>query len=439
MGNGLKPALLSVPRPEVPGGSLSLPWISKDGKGLAPGDYAGPLAVSPWVGLACGDSITAGWRGRMWPPGAAWPPDAVSADGRQFPQPELTGRWDAPFWAMQSHHVELVRHVTAGTGLPAFVLNQGWAGATTASYLDRLREPGFQDAVAACRPAFALVCLGTNDAQPGAPAGGDNLALLVAGLGNAGLRPEAIWLAVPPVPGGSRVWAPVVAEVCVRTGCRPGPDFSDLPSRPEWMADDRHPSEAGHSEMAARWARSLGIPEPSPPAPGHFVDTFDIPGAALQPPWQANPGSLWSVASGEAVGQLGTFSAYATVAGLEGPTQRVCGTFIGASGKVWACLLRYQDPQNYYAAVRASGGSSYVALLRFAGGYQTTLASRALSNPVAGVPFTLEGRADGLTLRLLIGGQEWLTAQLTTPGGPGVGMSVSPGGRVVGFSADVEP
>jgi len=262
--------------------------------GLAPGEYGlrlggldarGEVVCSAsWQRLgigtvigAIGDSITEGyqghgfWRDDLDLTASAFPPEAVSRDGRNFPQYSPTTAWHRPdVNCFQSWLTDLNDLLAARWRQPVFIANEGVGGITTGAYLNTMRgDKGWQARMKLLRPQVWLIHLGVNDERAKLPAAtvGANLEAIVSLLiSDYGARPERILLARPCydyAEGAAPILQSYIAEMetlIARQGLRHGPDFfaAYAVDKAKWYgADPVHPNIAGMEYMARLWDEAL--------------------------------------------------------------------------------------------------------------------------------------------------------------------------------------
>ena len=222
---------------------------------------------------ALGDSITEGyygvgfWRDDLALTADAFPPEAVSHDGRNFPQFAPTTAENLPeVNCMQSWMTDLNNRLTASLGHPVFIANEGWGGHSTADYLARMRtDTSWHERMTLLRPNVWLLHLGVNDerALRQAQAVADDLAAMVDILYERyGAEPANVLIARPCydyVDGAEpvlRSYIEVVDRLVARRGLSHGPDFFAAYSRDRetyYGEDPVHPNEEGMRLMAHLW------------------------------------------------------------------------------------------------------------------------------------------------------------------------------------------
>ncbi len=240
---------------------------------------------------AIGDSIAEGYCG----PGffmadldltaAAFPAHAVSADGRNFPQYAPTTGVHLPETnCFRSWMPRLNDLLTAASGQPVFIANEGWGGYGTGDYLRLMRmDRNWQQRMHLLRPNLWLVHLGVNDERAATPVADvtRNLSAIVDELEDRyGATPDRILLAKPCydyLPGARfhlEAYCRAIDALVAARGLAPGPDFftAYAESRSRWYGlDPVHPNEEGMNYMAKLWeeaiARALTQESASRPSP----------------------------------------------------------------------------------------------------------------------------------------------------------------------------
>lgn len=253
--------------------------------GLEPGEYAIEVAGHRYERLgigtvigAIGDSITEGYHSHFFfrenldLTADSFPPEAVSKDGRNFPQYTPTTAWHRPeVNCFQSWLTGLNDLLATQWRWPVFIANEGVGGITTTAYLNTMRnDRGWQERMKLLGPTVWLIHLGVNDERAKAPAEtvGTNLEAIVDLLiRDYGAAPERIFVARPCydyAEGAAPILQSYIAEIdklIARRGLGPGPDFFKAYSvdKPKWYGTDPvHPNIEGMDYMARLWAEALG-------------------------------------------------------------------------------------------------------------------------------------------------------------------------------------
>ncbi|MEN6404159.1 MAG: SGNH/GDSL hydrolase family protein [Armatimonadia bacterium] len=252
---------------------------------VAPGEYVVEVGGRRYERLgvgtviaALGDSITEGYHSRgFWCDNleltaAAFPPEAVSRDGRNFPQHSPTTAWHRPeVNCFQSWMTSLNDLLSGKWQQPVFIANEGYGGITTGQYLQTMRgDKGWQERMKLLQPTVWLIHLGVTDERAKLPAAevAANLEAMVDLLVKEyGAKPEAIYLARPCydyAEGAAEILESYIAEMdklIERRGLRNGPDFFKAYSvdKARWYgADPVHPNVEGMELMARLWGEAVG-------------------------------------------------------------------------------------------------------------------------------------------------------------------------------------
>jgi lysophospholipase L1-like esterase len=252
--------------------------------GLKPGEYTVDVAGQRYERLgvgtvvaALGDSITEGyhshffWRDDLDLTAASFPAEAVSKDGRNFPQYTPTTAWHRPeVNCFQSWMTLLNDLLSAQWHHPVFIANEGLGGITTTAYLNMIKnDAAWQARMKLLAPTVWLIHLGVNDERAKTPAAtvAANLSeiadLLIA---QYGATPNRLYLARPCydyAPDAAPILQSYIAEMnklIEKRGLQPGPDFFKAFSvdREKWYGTDPvHPNVEGMDYMARLWADAL--------------------------------------------------------------------------------------------------------------------------------------------------------------------------------------
>lgn len=226
---------------------------------------------------AIGDSITEGYYGRgflqdtLVLKASLFPADAVSKDGRNFPQFAPTTRQHMPSVnCFESWMTRLNDSLADAWRHPVFIANEGWGGITSGGYLEMARtNTNWQERMRLLKPQLWLIHLGVNDERGKIPAETfarniENLVnLLIQGHGAA---PERILLAKPCYDyfeGAREYLEPYNKEIerLIRhRGLGRGPDFftAYAADQKRWYGEDPvHPNTAGMDHMADLWHQAI--------------------------------------------------------------------------------------------------------------------------------------------------------------------------------------
>lgn len=234
-------------------------------------------AVGTIIGTI-GDSITEGyhghgfWRDDLHLRAGMFPPEAVSKDGRNFPQYSPTTAWHRPdINCFQSWMTDLNNLLADKWRQPMFIANEGVGGLTSGAYLNTMRtDKGWQERMKLLRPTVWTIHLGVNDERAKLPAAevGANLDAIVSLLiADYGAKPDHIVVARPCydyAEGAPEILQSYIAQIdalVARRGLRAGPDFfaAYAVDKAKWYGDDPvHPNIPGMAYMAQLWAEAIG-------------------------------------------------------------------------------------------------------------------------------------------------------------------------------------
>jgi lysophospholipase L1-like esterase len=240
------------------------------------------IAIGTVIG-AIGDSITEGyhghgfWRDDLDLKAAMFPPEAVSKDGRNFPQYSPTTAWHRPdINCFQSWMTSLNDLLAARWRQPVFIANEGYGGITTGAYLNTMRgDKGWQARMKLLRPQVWLIHLGVNDERAKLPAAtvAANLdAIVTILIQDYNAKPEHILIARPCydyAEGAPEILQSYIAEtdaLIARRGLRHGPDFfaAYAVDKAKWYGDDPvHPNIEGMERMAQLWSEAIAAALPA--------------------------------------------------------------------------------------------------------------------------------------------------------------------------------
>mgnify|MGYP002641773606 CR=1 FL=1 len=234
-----------------------------------------PIGVGTVI-AALGDSITEGYHGHGFArenlelQASSFPPEAVSADGRNFPQYAPTTTIHRPdVNTFQSWMTDLNNLLTKTWKRPVFIANEGWGGITTEGYLALMQNETWRQRLRLLQPNVWIIHLGVNDERQGvsAEAVQRNLHTLAIRLQkDYGAEPERILLASPCYdfyPGAEKIlteYTRAVRDLVDLLGLGTGPDFfaAYAQDRPRWYgADPVHPNIEGMVRMARLWHDAL--------------------------------------------------------------------------------------------------------------------------------------------------------------------------------------
>jgi lysophospholipase L1-like esterase len=226
---------------------------------------------------AVGDSITEGYFGRGYfvenidITAKLFPGEAVSTDGRNFPQYAPTAALNLPSVnTFESWMTALNDLLSADWRVPVFIANEGWGGITSGEYLEWAKnDANWQDRMKDLRPNAWLIHLGVNDERafvsPSQFAA--NMDLLVELLIHQfGAAPERIWVAKPCFdyfPGAKTIleaYNEEIERLVMSQGLNLGPDFfaAYQKDKERWYGeDDVHPNEEGMKLMSGLWHAAI--------------------------------------------------------------------------------------------------------------------------------------------------------------------------------------
>jgi lysophospholipase L1-like esterase len=228
------------------------------------------------VVAALGDSITEGYYGHGFMRGEDltardFPPEAISRDGRNFPQYAPTTAANLPTVnCLESWMTDLNDLLSASWKHPVFIANEGWGGYSTEQYLTLMRtDANWQERLKRLRPSVWLIHLGVNDERAHAPAEvvEHNLEQIVRILiDEYGAEPRRVFVARPCYDYFEGA-EPILRSYCARVdalverlGLSHGPDFSAAYAQDQkrWYGDDPvHPNVEGMKRMAELWHEAI--------------------------------------------------------------------------------------------------------------------------------------------------------------------------------------
>lgn len=262
----------------IPTGELTLVvvWLKPGGGGSGENVYK-RIGVGSVV-AAIGDSLTEGYHGHGFKrqnlnlKHSDFPLEAVSKDGRNFPQFSPTTAYHKPTVnCFQSWMTELNDKLSKAWQMPVFIANEGWGGYTSASYLAMMRDNkgGWSDRMNFLRPNVWLIHLGVNDERHKVSAAdfAKNMrAIIKILLDKYNALPSRIYIAYPSydyAPGAEPVLRSYITEIdkiISELKLRKGPDFFSTfaKDKKRWYGTDPvHPGIEGISLMAELWADIL--------------------------------------------------------------------------------------------------------------------------------------------------------------------------------------
>ena len=244
----------------------------------------GRVAVGTVI-AALGDSITEGYFGQGYMResldlrGDRFPKEAVSRDGRNFPQYSPTTHHHLPSVnCFESWMTPLNDSLTEIWKQPVFIANEGWGGITSAGYLDMIRkDEGWRTRMTRLKPALWLIHLGVNDERCQVPTdafAADMEKIVDLLIEEFGARPEGIFIAKPSYDyfeGASEIltaYSRAIDGLVAERGLCKGPDLFALyaTERNRWYGQDPvHPNVAGMQRMAKAWHDTLVAALPDGP------------------------------------------------------------------------------------------------------------------------------------------------------------------------------
>jgi lysophospholipase L1-like esterase len=271
---------------DLPPGEYAVELTALDAEGVPIGSTRHERVGVGTVLCAIGDSITEGyhghwfWRDDLNLRAEAFPPEAVSRDGRNFPRYAPTTSYHRPdVNCFQSWMTDLNNLLAECWRQPVFIANEGWGGITSGAYLAMMQcDTGWQARMRLLRPTVWLIHLGVNDERYDVtPADfAHNIEaiadLLISGYG---ARPGHILIARPSYDYAAsyaeveRAYIAELDQLIARRGLSHGPDFfaAYAVDKARWYGDDPvHPNLAGVAYMARLWAAALSaaLPEGVP-------------------------------------------------------------------------------------------------------------------------------------------------------------------------------
>jgi lysophospholipase L1-like esterase len=225
---------------------------------------------------ALGDSITEGYYGHGFHRGDVltardFPPEAVSRDGRNFPQFSPTTAVHLPeVNCFQSWMTDLNNLLSDSFAHPVFIANEGWGGYSTAAYLNLMRtDANWQERMRLLEPTLWFIHLGVNDERAYVPRetfAGNLRAIVGILIDEHDAEPQRVRVAKPSY-DYFEVAEPILRGYCEAVdglvkelGLSPGPDFfaAYARERRRWYGDDPvHPNVEAVRWMAELWHEAL--------------------------------------------------------------------------------------------------------------------------------------------------------------------------------------
>ena len=270
--------------------TLDVEWLKSDGSKLSETVYR-RIGVGA-VLAAIGDSLTEGYHGYgFWKESldlkaSDFPAEAVSKDGRNFPQFSPTTFQHKPTVnCFQSWMTALNDRLSEEWKMPVFIANEGWGGYTSAAYMAMMRGNGggWKDRMRLLRPNVWLIHLGVNDDRAKVPPAdfAKNMRDIVGILlDEYNADPSQIYLAYPSydyAAGADPILRSYIVEIdkiISDLNLRKGPDFFEAFSKDKakWYgADPVHPGIEGMNLMAELWSAKLAPNVPAPKKTCQFM------------------------------------------------------------------------------------------------------------------------------------------------------------------------
>jgi lysophospholipase L1-like esterase len=262
--------------PDLPPGEYTLYARARDASGAKAFAFTYRHIGIGTVLAALGDSITEGYYSRGYATGddrtaSMFPPEAVSRDGRNFPQyGPTTHQYMPTVNCFESWMTGLNDLLAEAWRHPVFIANEGWGGYTSETYLNLMRtNTKWQARMRQLKPQVWLIHLGVNDERAKMPPEtfARNMDAIVGELiDKYGAKPDHILIAHPSydyfegAPQILQSFSREIDRLIERRGLSHGPDFFDAFSRDKqkWYGDDPvHPNVAGVRYMAEQWAKAI--------------------------------------------------------------------------------------------------------------------------------------------------------------------------------------
>ena len=267
-----------------PGGyTIRVEGRDAEGRAVCHATYSG-IGIGPVI-AAIGDSITEGYYGRGFMcddldlESGRFPRDAVSRDGRNFPQYAPTTHDHLPSVnCFESWMTCLNDLLSEKWRCPVFIANEGWGGISSGGYLEMMTgNENWRGRMRALKPNLWLIHLGANDERAFIPAetfAGNMEAIVRLIIQQYGAKPANILIAKPnfdyfdgaqPILEG---YCRKIEQLVEKKGLKPGADFfaGYASEKQKWYGDDPiHPTELGMKRMADLWFEAVARALPEGP------------------------------------------------------------------------------------------------------------------------------------------------------------------------------
>jgi len=175
------------------------------------------------------------------------------------------------------------------------------------------------------------------------------------------------------------------------------------------------------------------------PAPSTFTDNFNrADSTTLGNGWTEVQGDL-KILSNEVRNEAIQIYHMAIQGSLSGTYQDVACDFARTTSNGaprFGVMLRYQDINNYYYVWRQTGGTNRLYISKVVNGVKTDLANTSISGPGVNTLFTIEGIADGTTLKLKLNGVEKVSTTDSTFSSGSCGIQFGPTSNTDSHRAD---
>jgi lysophospholipase L1-like esterase len=263
--------------PNLPWGEyvLEVDGLDREGRSLCRVSY-NRIGIGIML-VALGDSIAEGYYGRgFWQDdlhlrAGKFPVDAVSKDGRNFPQFAATAKDHLPSVnCFESWMTRLNDSLSGDWRAPVFIANEGWGGIASGGYLEMMRNDArWRQRMRTLKPQLWLIHLGVNDERAKVPPEmfAANMEAIVNLLMEAyAAQPNRILVAQPCYDyfeGATEILTAYCKEIdglTSRHGLGRGPDFfaAYATERERWYGEDPvHPNPEGMKRMAQLWRDAI--------------------------------------------------------------------------------------------------------------------------------------------------------------------------------------